>query len=226
MQAADGAGAQAQVLPGSGAPVRPIGGWSKRALDLVVASCALLAAAPIMLVVALIIRCTAGGPVFYSHRRIGFDGRPFYCHKFRTMARDADRALQDYLERNPEAAREWEENRKLAHDPRITLLGTMLRKSSIDELPQLLNILRGDMSCVGPRPIVADELELYGACARDYLSVRPGLTGLWQVTGRSRTDYDSRVFLDSHYVRNWSISSDLIILARTVIAVMRFDDAA
>ncbi len=218
--------ADAGVATSRGMPVRPLGGRSKRVLDLMVASCALVAAAPIMLLVALLIKCTAGGPVVYSHRRVGFDGRPFYCHKFRSMVRDADRVLKDHLERNPSAAREWEEKRKLENDPRVTLLGTMLRKSSLDELPQLFNILRGEMSCVGPRPIVADELDRYGTSVSDYLCTRPGLTGLWQVTGRSSTDYCNRVYLDSQYVRNWSIFSDLVILARTVVAVMRFDEAS
>lgn len=207
-------------------PPAPLGGGSKRILDLLVAGCALVLAAPIMLVVALLIRLTTGGPALYSHVRVGFRGQPFHCYKFRTMVTDADDVLRAYLVSDPEAARQWEENRKLKCDPRITFLGRLLRKSSIDELPQLLNILRGEMSCVGPRPVMADELSRYGEAAGDYLSAKPGLTGLWQVTGRSCTDYSKRVALDSHYVHNWSLWADLAILVRTVFAVIRFDEAS
>jgi exopolysaccharide production protein ExoY len=207
-------------------PQRPLGGKRKRLLDMVIASTALLLASPVMLAIAILIRLTMGGPAIFSHRRIGFNGRPFNCYKFRTMVANADEVLNDYLSRNPEAAAEWEETRKLRHDPRITLLGQILRKSSLDELPQFFNVLRGDMSCVGPRPIVVDELKRYGALAGDYLQTRPGLTGLWQVTGRSAVDYSRRVWLDSHYVRNWSIWADLVILAWTVFAVMRFDETS
>ena len=128
--------------------------------------------------------------------------------------------------RDPQAARQWEEKRKLKDDPRVTFLGKLLRKSSLDELPQLFNVLRGEMSCVGPRPVVAAELSHYGSFAADYFAARPGITGLWQVTGRSGTDYPLRVALDSRYVRNWSLRADLAILFRTIFAVMRFDEAA
>jgi Undecaprenyl-phosphate galactose phosphotransferase WbaP len=207
-------------------PYGPLGGWPKRLLDVTVALVALVAAAPVMLMIALLIRLTAGGPAIFAHSRVGFNGTPFRCYKFRTMVTNSDQVLHEYLSSNPQAAKEWQENRKLKRDPRITLLGEMLRKSSLDELPQLLNILRGDMSCVGPRPIVIDELQRYGACAGDYLRTRPGLTGLWQVTGRSTTDYSRRVSLDSHYVRNWSLWIDLIILLRTTVVVMRFDQTS
>jgi exopolysaccharide production protein ExoY len=195
-------------------------------MDVVVALTALVLAAPVMLVIAGLIRVTSGGPALFSHSRVGFNGRPFICYKFRTMSTNAEQLLVEYLARNPEAAMEWEENRKLKRDPRITFLGLMLRKSSLDELPQLFNILRGDMSCVGPRPIVADELQRYGVCAGEYLRTRPGLTGLWQVTGRSSSDYSTRVALDSQYVRNWSIWADMVILLRTTFAVIRFDQAS
>jgi exopolysaccharide production protein ExoY len=203
---------------------RPLGGLTKRTTDIVVALAGLLLAAPVMLFVALLIKATSPGPVIFAHGRVGFGGRSFNCYKFRTMVTDADRRLAEHLARDPEAAREWSEARKLRRDPRITLIGRMLRKSSLDELPQLFNILRGDMSCVGPRPIVHDELEHYGTCAGEYLQTRPGLTGLWQVTGRSNTDYSIRVSLDSHYVRNWSLTTDAFILVRTVFAVMRFNE--
>ncbi|MGH6762246.1 MAG: sugar transferase [Phyllobacterium sp.] len=204
----------------------PLGGWPKRCMDIVIATIALVLAAPIMLIVASLIRMTTGGPAIFSHRRIGFNGQAFECYKFRTMVPDAEQALMRHLTGNPEAAREWQENRKLKRDPRITLLGQILRKSSLDELPQLFNILRGEMSCVGPRPVVADEVERYGVHASDYLRTRPGLTGLWQVTGRSSSEYSRRVELDAHYVRNWSVGFDLIILFRTVFAVLKFDDAS
>ena len=141
------------------------------------------------------------------------------------MAVDAERLLPEYLARHPQAALEWETTRKLRYDPRVTRVGHLLRKTSLDELPQLFNVLRGEMSCVGPRPVVSDELALYGAFSEDYLRTRPGVTGLWQVTGRSTTDFAHRVSLDSHYVRNWSLLADAVILARTTFAVARFDQA-
>ncbi|WP_245409729.1 sugar transferase [Pararhizobium haloflavum] len=208
------------------APARPIGGWIKRGLDLAIALTALLLAAPIMVIIAIVLRATTGGSAIFAHRRVGFDGKPFDCYKFRTMVMNGQDVLAEHLARNPEAAAEWERCHKLRRDPRITFFGYILRKSSLDELPQLFNVLKGEMSCVGPRPIVADELPRYGEQVSDYLRVRPGLTGLWQVTGRSSTDYASRIALDSQYVRGWSIGTDLVILLRTVVAVMRFDQAS
>jgi exopolysaccharide production protein ExoY len=186
----------------------PLGGRPKRAIDIAVAAAALIAALPLMLVVALLIRLTCKGPVIFSHQRIGFNGSTFRCYKFRTMVTDAETRLQAHLAADPQAADEWRRSRKLKRDPRLTLLGGLLRKSSLDELPQLFNILRGDMSCVGPRPIVAEELRRYGPVAKDYLHTRPGLTGLWQVTGRDSVDYAGRVLLDAQYVRNWSMRTD------------------
>jgi exopolysaccharide production protein ExoY len=204
----------------------PLGGHVKRAMDLVIAVTALVLAAPVMLIVALLIRTTEGGPAMFSHSRVGYGGKQFDCYKFRSMVSNSQEVLKEYLETNPEAAKEWEETRKIRNDPRITFLGRILRKSSLDELPQLFNIIRGDMSCVGPRPVVTDELQRYGYHAGEYLRTRPGLTGLWQVTGRSSTDYASRVALDSQYVKNWSPWLDIVILCRTVFAVMRFDRAS
>ncbi|ODT08716.1 MAG: sugar transferase [Mesorhizobium sp. SCN 65-20] len=194
--------------------------------DVVIAASALILAAPIMLIVALLIRLTTGGPALFSHSRVGFRGKPFDCYKFRTMVRNSDEVLRAHLASDPEAARQWAEKRKLRNDPRITFFGMLLRKSSIDELPQLFNILKGEMSCVGPRPVVSDELTRYGDQVDNYLAARPGLTGLWQVTGRSSTDYANRVALDSQYVRDWSLRSDAIILARTVFAVLRFNEVS
>ena len=204
----------------------PLGGRSKRVADVLIAATALMLAAPVMLLVALLIRMSLGGPAVFSHTRVGFRGKPFSCYKFRSMVANSAEVLSQHLADNPEAAREWEQSRKLRNDPRVTLLGQMLRKSSLDELPQLFNILRGEMSCVGPRPIVQEELCRYGPHMGEYLQARPGLTGLWQVSGRSSTDYAERVSLDSHYVRNWSPWLDLVILLQTVIAVMRVDRAS
>lgn len=204
----------------------PLGGLLKRIMDLVIATSALIVAAPVMIVVVLLIKVTAGGPAVFSHSRVGFGGKPFKCYKFRSMVTNSEEVLKAYLEANPDAGIEWEETHKIRDDPRVTPLGWMLRKSSLDELPQLFNIIRGDMSCVGPRPIVNDELKRYGDHVGEYLRTRPGLTGLWQVSGRSSVDYPSRVALDSQYVRNWSIWLDLAILVRTVFAVMRFDRAS
>jgi exopolysaccharide production protein ExoY len=204
----------------------PLGGRTKRLTDIVIAFTALILAAPVMLLITLLIKTTAGGPAVFSHTRIGFGGRPFQCYKFRTMVANSDQALAEFLASNEEAAKEWAESRKLRLDPRVTALGRLLRKSSLDELPQLFNVLRGEMSCVGPRPVVADELPRYGAYVREYLRARPGLTGLWQVTGRDCADYSHRVSLDSSYVLNWSLWADLRILVRTVFAVMRFDRAS
>ena len=207
-------------------PPGPLGGLSKRLIDIAVAVAALTLAAPVILVIMAVQRLTMRGPIFFSHGRVGYNGRMFSCYKFRTMVANAQRVLEEHLANDPAARQEWEETQKLRRDPRITFFGQMLRKSSLDELPQLFNILRGDMSCVGPRPVVADELQRYGPFAADYLRTRPGLTGLWQVTGRNATDYSHRVFLDSQYVRNWSLWADIIILWRTVFAVMRFDQTS
>jgi len=195
-------------------------------MDVSVALIALVLAAPVMLAVALLILVTDGGPAVFSHTRVGFNGKRFACYKFRTMVANSERVLADYLASNPEAAKEWEQNWKFKNDPRITFLGRILRKSSLDELPQLINVLRGEMSCVGPRPVVPDELKRYDSCAIDYLKTRPGLTGLWQVTGRDAMDYPSRVAIDSRYVQEWSLWADVVILVRTVFAVMKFDRAS
>ena len=204
----------------------PVGGFWKRAIDIVVAALALVLLSPLMVFVAVLIRLTMGRPVLLGHNRIGHEGRAFRCYKFRTMIVEADEALRQYLASNPQAEKEWRETHKLRNDPRITPLGRLLRKSSIDELPQLVNVLRGDMSCVGPRPIVADELARYGNNAADYLQARPGLTGAWQVSGRTSLRYADRVALDAEYVRHWSLWKDFLILVETIPAVMHFDDVS
>jgi undecaprenyl-phosphate galactose phosphotransferase len=160
-----------------------------------------------------------GRPVLFGHDRVGRGGRAFRCYKFRTMVPDADRVLAELLARDPEARATWARDYKLREDPRVTRIGAWLRRTSLDELPQLWNVLRGDMSLVGPRPVMAEELGRYGDAARYYLDVRPGLTGLWQISGRNDIDYPERVALDAWYIKNWSIWYDIVILAKTVRVV-------
>jgi Undecaprenyl-phosphate galactose phosphotransferase WbaP len=199
------------------APV--LGRVMKVGLEFLIAVLALVFLSPLLLAVAAFVRAD-GGPVFYGQTRIGRGGRRFRCLKFRTMAIDAEPQLQALLASDPVAAREWAETQKLTSDPRVTGIGALLRRTSLDELPQLLNVLRGEMSLVGPRPIIDDEVERYAADIATYCAVRPGLTGLWQVSGRSQTSYARRVQLDVSYVRNWSLLRDLSILLKTVPAVL------
>ena len=194
----------------------------KRAVDMSLALTLLVAVAPVILVAAALIRLRDRGPAFYAHRRVGRNGVPFDCLKLRTMAADADDRLSAHLAGCAEARAEWEATQKLRQDPRILgRLGRFLRRSSFDELPQLWNVVRGEMSLVGPRPIVEAELLHYQGFAKWYLSTRPGLTGPWQVGGRSDTGYAARVRLDVEYARNPSLRRDLAIIARTIPAVLR-----
>jgi exopolysaccharide production protein ExoY len=204
----------------------PVGGVWKRGFDIMVAGSALLIMAPLMIAVAILILVTMGRPVFFIQQRVGFSKRTFGCFKFRSMVSDAQERLERHLAQNEEAARLWHETQKLKHDPRITWLGRVLRKSSLDELPQLFNILRGDMSCIGPRPVITPELSRYGAYADDYAKARPGLTGFWQVSGRSNTTYAYRVNCDRYYVRRWSPVLDIVIMLRTIPAVLRFKETS
>jgi len=194
--------------------------------DVAVAGSSLILLSPVMLVTAGLIRMTIGSPILYGHTRIGVNGRRFKCFKFRTMSPDADKILKRILESDPERAEEWRRTRKLRNDPRVTRLGRYLRRTSIDELPQLFNVIRGEMSCVGPRPVVADELTPYGEFVDDYLAARPGMTGAWQISGRNRLSYENRVLLDVGYVRGWSLWRDIRILVLTVPAVFRFHETA
>jgi undecaprenyl-phosphate galactose phosphotransferase len=191
----------------------------KRTFDLISAGLLLVLLSPVFLYLMIRIRAD-GGPAFFAHSRIGAGGASFPCYKFRTMVPDAGEVLARMLRDDPEVRREWDETHKLKQDPRITPIGRYLRASSLDELPQLWNVLRGDMSMVGPRPIVEAELERYGEDAFYYLEARPGITGVWQVSGRSDTDYDFRVYLDSWYVKNWSLWYDVVILIKTVRVVL------
>jgi undecaprenyl-phosphate galactose phosphotransferase len=197
---------------------RPLPQLLKRAFDLVAASMLLLLVAPLMGLVAAKLKLE-GGPIFFAHTRVGRHGRLFECYKFRTMVPNAKEVLQALLERDAAARAEWERDLKLRNDPRITPLGRFLRKTSLDELPQLLNVIRGEMSLVGPRPVIPGELDRYGVAKVYYLQVRPGLTGLWQISGRNDVDYERRVSLDAWYVRNWTLWYDILILFKTLLIV-------
>lgn len=192
----------------------------KGAFDLSVATLGTIAISPFLLGIAIAIKVSSPGPAIYAHRRIGRNGAHFNCYKFRSMVSDSDKRLKEFLEANPEAAKEWEESHKLKHDPRVTKIGALLRKTSLDELPQLFNVIRGQMSLVGPRPIVDEEIIKYDVFFSDYTLVRPGMTGLWQTSGRSDTSYSRRVRLDAWYVRNWNIWLDISLLVKTVRVVL------
>jgi len=198
----------------------PLGGLRKRLFDIASASLAIALLSPLLALIALMIKLSDGGPVFYAHRRVGRRGNVFYCLKFRTMVQNGDEVLAAHFAAHPQSRAEWMATRKLQDDPRITRVGQVLRKLSLDELPQVFNILLGDMSVVGPRPVVKDELELYGPAADCYLRSRPGLTGLWQVSGRNDVSYGTRVAFDRHYVENWSFLADLKIIVLTVPAIL------
>lgn len=198
----------------------PIGGEKKRFIDIVFAGSSLVFFLPLFGLIALLIKCSDAGPVLYRHWRIGHAGRPFECLKFRTMVLNGDEVLGRHLAESPSASGEWNETRKLKRDPRVTFVGAVLRKLSLDELPQLINIFRGEMSIVGPRPIVSDEVQMYGPHAELYFKARPGLTGLWQVSGRNDKSYSERVALDCAYVSSWSLSTDLLIVMKSIPAVL------
>lgn len=200
-------------------------GRAKRIFDVVSSFCGLVALSPILLTVALLIWLNDGGSVLYGHKRVGRQGRPFRCWKFRSMVKDGDAVLAAHLAANPEAEREWRETQKLVNDPRVTRIGAFIRKTSIDELPQLWNVLIGEMSVIGPRPITRTELDRYAKDRRYYLLVRPGITGLWQVSGRSTTTYERRIELDRKYLMNWSYAQDAAILFKTVPALLKSEGA-
>ena len=175
--------------------------------------------------IATIVKLSSRGPILYQQTRYGRNGKVFGALKFRTMLPDAERALAVYLQAHPESQLEWARDQKLKNDPRVTRIGKWLRYLSLDELPQLLNVLTGDMSLVGPRPIVAAEIEKYGRGYDLYTRVRPGITGLWQVSGRNNTTYEQRVSLDEYYVHNWSVWLDLYLLIRTFKVVCTAEGA-
>ena len=192
----------------------------ERTLDIMLALAALVFTAPLLLALAVVIKLQDGGPVFFAQSRIGRDGRLFHCYKFRSMVVDAQRRLDELLAIDPLARAEWERDHKLKSDPRITRIGNFLRRSSLDELPQMINILRGDMSWVGPRPIVYAEIAKYGRWYRDYVRTKPGLTGLWQVSGRNDVNYRRRVALDIVFSRGRSLRLYVYIIMMTVPAVL------
>ena len=191
----------------------------KRLFDMVGAITLGVVFLPLMLGIVWFLR-NEGGPVIYRHRRVGRDGKTFECLKFRSMVPDAEQRLRDLLERHPELKAEWLRNHKLRDDPRVTAVGRFLRRTSLDELPQIWNVLRGEMSLVGPRPIVREEMMRYGRWMRTYFSAKPGLTGLWQVMGRNDTDYHRRVAIDVYYVRKHSALLDLYILLKTTGVIL------
>lgn len=192
----------------------------KRIIDLVGVVFLAVFLLPLILCIFILIR-VSGSPVFFSQKRVGYAGQLFGCYKFRTMVVNSQEMLDEYLCKHPELREEWDKYFKLKNDPRITKVGGFLRKTSLDELPQLWNVLKGDMSLVGPRPVVVEELDrYYGEYAKDYITVRPGMTGLWQVSGRSETSYDERVMLDVWYIKNISPFLDVKILYKTFFVVL------
>lgn len=196
----------------------------KRVFDVLISGISLVLLSPLFLIIALSIKLNSKGKVFYKHKRIGKNGEYIYLYKFRSMYSDSKERLEEML-KDPKIKKEWEENFKLSNDPRITKIGALLRKASLDELPQLLNILRGDMSIVGPRPIIDDEIKKYGINKDKLLSVTPGLTGWWACNGRSCTSYDDRMKLELYYVDNKSIKLDIKIIIKTFISVIKRNGA-
>lgn len=192
----------------------------KRAMDLAIAFPVLVFTSPLLMAIYALIKIFDPGPALFTHTRIGRDGQPFAVYKFRTMRTDAEDRLQQVLASDPRAAAEWDKYQKLRNDPRVTWLGRILRRSSLDELPQLLNILRGDMSVIGPRPVTAEEVARYGADYSFYIAARPGVLGLWQVKGRNRLTYPERVALDVLYVKTWSLWQDMKIIGMGIPVVL------
>lgn len=193
----------------------------KYVFDMVLTVLGTICISPILLLLVVLIRLDSPGPVIFAHKRIGRHGKYFMCYKFRTMCLNAQDKLAEYLQANPDLRKEWEKDFKLKDDPRITKIGHFLRKTSLDELPQIFNVLKGEMSLVGPRPIIKAEIPRYEGYINDYLMVRPGITGMWQVSGRSDTTYEERVRMDSWYVRNWAVWLDVMLLFRTIKTVFK-----
>ena len=199
----------------------PVGGKLKRGFDIMFSIIAILSMLPFFIVLPVLIYIVSPGPVFFSHNRVGFAGKVFPCLKFRTMTVDADRMLQEHLAQNADARAEWALHRKLKSDPRILpFIGGFMRRLSIDELPQFINVLRGQMSVVGPRPLTREELEDYGEAVSRYTSARPGITGLWQVSGRSDISFAHRVELDCDYVKSCALPSDIRLIFKTISVIV------
>jgi Undecaprenyl-phosphate galactose phosphotransferase WbaP len=219
----DDASAASRLIDSKTAPMVPEYLF-KRTFDIVGALFLSLLFSPLIVIIVTLIRIE-GEPILFRHKRIGRNGQMFHCIKFRTMVRDAEEVLRHLLHEHPELRDEWTQNHKLRNDPRVSKVGRVLRLTSLDELPQLWNVLCGDMSLVGPRPVVRAELLRYGRCASKYLAVKPGLTGLWQVKGRNDTTYRRRVAMDKFYIDNQSVLLDIYILAATPVAVLRRNGA-
>jgi Undecaprenyl-phosphate galactose phosphotransferase WbaP len=200
--------------------LRPSAQCAKRTIDLALTVAGAVFVLPLITLVAVLIKLESEGPVFYRNERMGYRGRKFNAWKLRSMVLNGDEVLRGYLESHPEEKTVWEETQKLRRDPRITRVGRIIRKTSVDELPQLWNVLRGEMSLVGPRPFLQNQIEMYGPTFELYKRVRPGITGLWQVSGRNQLGFSERVRLDAYVIQNWSVWLDVYILARTIKAVI------
>jgi lipopolysaccharide/colanic/teichoic acid biosynthesis glycosyltransferase len=192
----------------------------KRAMDLAIAVPVVIFGSPLLILIYVLLKIFDPGPALFTQLRVGKDGRTFIVYKFRTMRVDAAERLERLLQSDPAAAAEWAQFQKLKKDPRVTTLGRILRKSSLDELPQILNIVRGEMSVIGPRPVTSAEIHRYGPDYPFYTAVRPGVLGLWQVSGRNRLTYPERIALDVKYVKTWSIWADVVILVRAIPVVL------
>jgi exopolysaccharide production protein ExoY len=225
MHAKELAGTHGKLRLPSVTELRPIGLSSKRVIDIFLALLGIIILCPLLIACLLGVAVTSPGPVLFRHRRVGFNGKSFYCLKFRTMVMDAPARLRQLLDSDSTAAAEWATHCKLHCDPRITPIGDLLRRSSLDELPQLFNVLKGDMSIVGPRPVTEEELIRYSRAAKAYKACRPGITGLWQVSGRSTTTYSRRVACDKFYAQNWSMALDAKILIVTIPSLLDTDSA-
>jgi Undecaprenyl-phosphate galactose phosphotransferase WbaP len=195
--------------------------WIKRFMDFMIVIFGGILVLPFLLIIALLVKISSPGPVLYGHKRLGRNGKYFTAYKFRSMVMDAQERLRKLFEADPEIKKEWDKNHKLQNDPRVTAIGKFLRRTSLDEFPQLINLRKGDMSLVGPRPIVDEEVSRYGEDFNLIFSVRPGMTGMWQVSGRSETDYANRVLYDTYYLQSWSVWLDIWILFMTFGAVLR-----
>lgn len=194
----------------------------KRVIDVILASVALILLSPLFAIIAIAIKIDSKGPVFFAHKRIGKNGKIIKLYKFRSMVINAEELIKSFT---PEQMREYKENYKLTNDPRITKVGKFLRKTSLDELPQLINIINGDLSIIGPRPVVADELEKYGVNKDKFLSVTPGLTGYWAANGRSNTAYEQRMEMELYYIDNLSLKMDIKVFFKTILSVLKKEGA-
>ena len=201
---------------------REVYSYVKRGLDVILSALGTIILSPVFLIIAGIIKFDSPGKVFFKHKRIGKNGKEIYIYKFRTMVENAEDMIRDF---SPEQLQEFKENYKLKDDPRITKVGSFLRRTSLDELPQIFNILRGELSIIGPRPVIKEELEKYGPNKAKFLSITPGLTGYWQANGRSNTTYEERMQMELYYVENYSLKMDIKIFFKTILSVLKKEGA-